>query len=233
MENGSIHSKVITGTIDTIKWIHHVTVSPIIDVVNPVGIISSVVPQRIREFSKVLGNLSFNFAGLLNSTLGFKLMKSWLKTCETLALCISSPECRNTHEQSSVSMKLLFKALNTNESKEFINHLPVVFYGFLDAISNQHCKDLIEDVKKSTINAIELMNSPEGDIMIKEFYSKLDSALKVEYIPPNIDENTVIIEEKPIIIQKNKIEYIPFVTSMIFMFFAINGFLDWVSKFYR
>jgi len=232
MENQSIHSKVITGTIDTIKWVNHFTISPIIDVVNPVGILSSVVPQRIREFSKVLGNLSFNFAGLLNSTLGVKLMKSWLKTSETLALCMSSPECRNAHDQSSLLIRLIFKSLNTNESKECINHLPVVFSGFLDAISNKHCKDVIEDITISTINAIELINSPEGDIMIKEFYYKLDNALKVEYIPPNMDENIEIIEEKIIIPEKNKIDYIPFVTSMLFMFFAINGFLDWVSRFY-
>ena len=117
MEDGSIQSKVIIGTIGTIKWVNEIAISPVIDVINPIGIVSSITPHRIRELVKVIGNLSLNAAGLINTKLGFKLWKSWLKSSESLSLSISSPECRNLCNESSVLLKLVLKSLNTPRIK--------------------------------------------------------------------------------------------------------------------
>jgi len=216
--------------LDTIKTtgciINDVAISPIVNIINPTGLI----PMRIRELSKVLSNLSFNFLSLLASGSGLKTWSSWIKVSESLSLCISSPESRQLCGEVNNIVDSIFDLLNTKESKKCINQMSSVCCKFIDVIKSDNFKNIITDFSIHTINTIELMNSVEGRKMRKEFYYKLNNALSEEYSsftkiekePEKINnlENSRIVYHK-----KKEFSLIPSIIIMYFCFYGVFSFI--------
>ena len=229
---------IVEKTIDTIKWTGEFISYPINNVLNPALI--SITPVKLREFIKVLSNLSFNFIVLLNSSSGFKTLTSWIKSSEYLSLCISSPESRILCNETYIFVDMVLKLLNTNRSKKCVNQFSVLSISILDAISSKHCKIFIKECSKHIINTIELLNSKEGEKMIKEFYSKYNDALREEYNnsgiqkveiknddPIKIDDPNKIIEVKN---NKEQFSIFNISFSCIFLYFFGYGIIAWLNS---
>ncbi len=223
---------IVEKTIDTIKWTGGFISYPINNIINPALI--SITPVKLRELTKVLSNLSFNFIVLLNSSSGFKTLTSWMKSSEYLSMCISSPESRILCNETYVFVDMVLKLLNTDISKKCVTQGSVLTMRLLDAISSKHCKNFIQESSIHIINTIELLNSTEGDKMIKEFYSKYNNALREEYENNNNDkvdlkndDSIKIIEEKVTVKDINEFSVFNIVFSSFFIYFFVYGIMNW------
>ena len=225
---------IVEKTIDTIKWTGGIINYPVNNVINPALV--SITPVKLRELIKILSNLSFNFIVLLNSKSGFKTLTSWIKSSEYLSLCISSPESRILCNETYIFIDMILKLLNTELSKSCVKQFSVLSMSILDAISSKHCKDFIQESSKHIINTIELLNSKEGEKMIKEFHSKYNDALREDYDNFGIQEVEMKNEDPIKIIQevknikKEQISILNISFSCIFIYFFGYGIISWLNS---
>jgi len=159
-----------------------------------------------------------------------------MNSSKYLSLCISSPESRIVCNETYIFVDMILKLLNTEISKNCVKQFSVLSMSILDAISSKHCKDFIQESSKHIINTIELLNSKEGEKMIKEFHFKYNDALREEYDNFGIQEVEIKSEDPIKIVQevknikKEQISILNISFSCIFIYFFGYGIISWLNS---
>lgn len=141
----------IWSVLGAVRWagasVNDVAVAPFIRLTSPWGLAGSLLtalkaytPQRARDLSRVMGNVVLNFAGLVRTRAGSKLIRSTGRAAGSLSTAVSSPAGRQLVVDFATGYVKLAEALDTPEFKAAIQQGAVVVARGVDLLADRRSK---------------------------------------------------------------------------------------------
>ncbi|CAM9375991.1 unnamed protein product, partial [Choristocarpus tenellus] len=155
------------------------------------GTVKGLTPQRARDLARVVGNATFNAAGLTQTPSGRCFMTANGQATRSFASAVSSPAGRQFVLDYAAGFVKVAEALDTPEAKDAIQQGAVVVARLMDLLSSRHTKIFLQDLTNALCRAVELANSSEATVLIAELTANVVHALEMEHIAENINTSAV------------------------------------------
>ncbi|CAM9117465.1 unnamed protein product, partial [Discosporangium mesarthrocarpum] len=183
----------VWGTIDALKWagqtVNERAVAPVVRYARPMGWVDAFIstvkgltPQRARDLARVVGNATFNAAGLTQSKAGMDLLLASRRVMGSFACAGSSPAARQAVLESGALFVKVAKVLAKPEAKDALQQGTLFLASILDVFASRHTKIFLQDAANVLCRAAELAHSPEATVMVAELTANIVHALEMEHL---------------------------------------------------
>lgn len=148
-------------------------------------------PQRVQNWCLILLSSLSHFGEVLDPKISLPLVESMQDIHHTSMKILSNLSTQQFFIDLTSSLIRLLEVCNTPESHDLLDQTQITVHQFIDILSCDDSKELLNQVFEGLWNAVELMNDPTFVLSVVDVLSHLCHALEQERLLLNNDMSSI------------------------------------------
>eukprot|EP00592_Proboscia_alata_P027060 CAMPEP_0194448908 /NCGR_PEP_ID=MMETSP0176-20130528/129839_1 /TAXON_ID=216777 /ORGANISM="Proboscia alata, Strain PI-D3" /LENGTH=641 /DNA_ID=CAMNT_0039275957 /DNA_START=197 /DNA_END=2119 /DNA_ORIENTATION=- len=148
-------------------------------------------PQRVQNWCLILLSSLSHFKEVIDPKISLPLVESMQDIHYTSMKILSNLSTQQFFIDSTSSLIRLLEVCNTPESHDLLDQTQITIHRFIDILSCDDSKELLNQVFEGLWNAVELMNDPTFVLSVVDVLSHLCHALEQERLLLKNDKSSI------------------------------------------